>query len=169
MAIKAKNIRVEVGAIPKKKKPGVIYFSNFDEMNKVLNSRRIELLEMIKREKPDSIYQLAILADRDQGNVTKDVNILDKYGFIEVIKTKEGNRTKSEPIIDSEGIEMIIKLGAGAFGLAKETFEQISNEFKDDKLKENKEHVKKKYKNIIKPLKNTVKKVAKEFDIKVEE
>ncbi|MBR9691898.1 hypothetical protein GOV06_03865 [Candidatus Woesearchaeota archaeon] len=169
MAIKAKTIRVEVGEIPKKKKEGVIYFSNFEEMNKVLNSRRIELLEIIKREKPDSIYHLASLVNRDQGNVTKDVNLLNKHGFIEIIKVKEGNRTKSEPTLDSEGIEMIIKLGAGAFGLAKETFEQVSKEFKDDNLKQNTEQVKKKYKNLIKPLKKTVKKVAKKFDIKVEE
>ena len=169
MAIKAKNIRVEVGPIPKNKKPNVIYFSNYEDMNKVLNSGRIELLNIIKKEKPESIYQLATLANRDQGNVTKDINLLKKHGFIDIIKTKEGERVKSEPVIDSEGIEMVIKLGAGVFGLAKETFEQVSDEFKDKKLKENKEYVKGKYKGIAKPFKSAVKRVAKEFDIQVKE
>jgi predicted transcriptional regulator len=169
VSIKAKNLRVEVGEIPKEKNKGIIYFSNFEEMNKVLNNNRIELLEIIKKEKPDSIYQLAIILNRDQGNVTKDVNILEKNGFIDVIKTKEGKRVKSEPVIDSEGIEMIIKLGAGAFGLAKETFEQVSKEFKNKNLEKNTEEFKKTYKKAVKPLKQTVKKIAKKFDIKVKE
>lgn len=165
MGVRAKNIRVEVGPIPKQKQAGVIYFSTFEEMNGILNSNRIALLNLIKEAQPESIYQLAQLCGRDQGNVTKDINLLHEYGFVEIVKSKEGNRVKSEPKLESEGIEMVIKLGAGMFGVAKEGFEQFSEEFKGKKLAENTAEAKQTYRKLLKPLKNTVKAVAKEFDI----
>ena len=165
MGVRARNIRVEVGPIPAQKQAGVIYFSTFEEMNGVLNSNRIALLTIIKESQPESIYQLAQLSGRDQGNVTKDINLLHQYGFVEIVKSKEGNRVKSEPKLESEGIEMVIKLGAGMFGIAKEGFEQLSEEFKGKKLEQNTAEMKKQYASVLKPLKNTVKSVAKKFDI----
>jgi len=164
MTLSVKNIRVEVGPIPKKKKKDIIYFSNFNEMNKVLTSNRIMLLDIIKQEKPESIYKLAILANRDQGNVTKDANILHEYGFIDIVEKKDGERTRSEPQLQSEGIEMVIKFGAGVFGLAKDALEQVSEEFKDEKLKENKRYVEKKYKEALKPVRKTVRKIMKDIE-----
>lgn len=165
MVIHAKNVRVEVGNIPKKRKEGVIYFSDFEEMNKVLNPRRMELLNIIKQRKPESIYELANMAERDQGNVTKDINILSKYGFVHIQKKKEGNRFKSEPIFESEGIEMIIKIGAGAFGFAKEAIEKVSDEFRDENLNKNKEFTKNTIRKGMRPMKNIAKKIAEELDI----
>ncbi len=165
MTLQAKQIRVEVGEIPKEKRDGVIYFKDFEEMNKILNAQRVKILETIKKEKPESIYQLAQMLSRDQGNVTKDVNLLHEYGFIEITKTSEGKRTKSVPEFEEEGIEMIIKFGAGMFGIAKDAFAEASEEFKDENLKKNQQYTKEKIAKTLKPLKNTVKKFAEEFDI----
>jgi len=122
-------------------------------MQKVLNNNRIELLEAIKKYNPQSIYELASIVDRDQGNVTKDINILEKYGFVEVKKSKEGKRMKSAPSVDSDAIEMIIKLGAGFYGVAKDSIEQISDEFKGENLKKNKNVLKKTINNLQRELK----------------
>ena len=169
MGINAKNVRVEINTNPKKREKDVIYFENFEEMIKVLTPSRVELIEAIKKHHPKSIYQLAIILKRDQGNVTKDVNILKKYRFIEVNESKEGDRKKFEPKVESEAIEMIVKLGAGTFGIAKDIVEDISGEFKDQKLEENKKYAKQEYKKMVKPIKETVKKVAREFDIETKE
>ncbi|MGV8162402.1 MAG: hypothetical protein ACP5N2_03680 [Candidatus Nanoarchaeia archaeon] len=150
--ITANKIRVEVGAKPSVKEEGVIYFSSFDEMQKVLNNKRIELLEAIKKHAPESIYELARIVKRDQGNVTKDVNILRKYGFIQIDKHKEGKRMKSSPRVEPDSIEMVIKLGAGMYGVAKESLELLSDEFKGEKLKAN-----------TKDLKTKINKTVKEF------
>jgi len=173
MQVKAKSIRVEIGQVPKQKKKDVVYFSSFEEMNKVLTPNRIELLEIIRTKKPESIYQLAQFAGKDQGNVTKDVNVLEEHGFLEIIKTKEGNRMKSEPRSDYNMIEMAIKLGAGAFGVAKETLDTLSTEFEGENLKENTDFVKKKYGSIVEPVRKSVKKSVKElaeqFDIAIKD
>ncbi len=165
MALNANNIKVEIGKIPKKKSKNIIYFATFKDMQKVLNPNRMQLLEVIKQHHPESIYELASITKRDQGNVTKDINILKKHGFVNIKQTKQGKRTKSEPKIESEAIEMVIKLGAGLYGLAKDTIEEVSGEFKGKNLSNNKKYIRNKYKDIIKPVKKTVKKIVKEFDI----
>jgi predicted transcriptional regulator len=169
MAIHATNLRVEVGPVPAQRRKGVIYFRSFEEMSKVLTPSRVELLEAIRRAQPESIYELAQTVKRDQGNVTKDVRLLERHGFVEIIRTKDGGRNKSAPRMEKEAIEMVIKLGAGAFGIAKETFEEVSGEFKGKKLEENTQYVRKKGKDAVEPVKkavkDAVKRVADEFDI----
>ncbi len=164
MKIQTKNVRVEIGPIPKKKRGGIIYFSDFEEMNKVLNSRRIELLNVIKEKQPESIYELAQILKMDQGNVTKDINLLEEYGFINIQRTKHGERSKSQPIFDNNNIEMVIKIGAGMFGVAKEVLEDISKEFKDDNLTKNKEYVKKTFQKVLSPVTKTAKKIVDKLD-----
>lgn len=161
MVLRTANIRVEVGVIPKKRSPGVVYFSSFEEMNVVLNTQRIALLEAIRKHNPESIYALAKILERDQGNVTKDVNILEEYGFVQITRTRDGGRMKSEPRTDVEAIEMIIKLGAGAYGIAKDSIDELSSEFKGEKLKDNADFAKKELKRIVKPIKKTLKNAVK--------
>lgn len=160
MKIKAKNIRVEIGAIPEKKEEGIAYFESFGELNKILTPKRLELIDVIKLKNPESIYELAKLLKRDQGNVTKDVNILHQKGFLELTKNKEGERTKVQPTFDKGGIEFMIKLGAGAFGIAKDILEDISSEFKEDKLSENKMEIKNKIKKTSNSIADNIKKFA---------
>ena len=173
MVIKAKKIRVEVGPVPVKKQDGIIYFKDFQSMNEILTATRIELLETIREKQPESIYRLAELVGRDQGNVTRDVNILEQHGFVEVKRTKEGKRMKSEPQIGSETIEMVIRLGAGTFGMAREALDKVSEEFKEENIEKNKEYAQEKYRHAIKeaakPIKRVVKDIAEEFDIVTKE
>ena len=164
MTLQARHIRVEVGEIPKKRKEGTIYFSSYEEMSKVLSPQRVAVLEAIRNENPESIYQLAQMLGRDQGNVTKDVQMLEQYGFIKVAKTKEGNRTRSEPKAEAEEIEMIIKLGAGLYGVAKDALEEVSSEFKGEKLEANKKEVKSKYRQTISPVRKTVRNIIRKLD-----
>ena len=77
--IKAKQVKVEVGTNPKKKKDDVIYFSSFDDMNKVLTSGRLSIIEAIKEYSPESVYELAKVLGKDQANLNKDIKILEKY------------------------------------------------------------------------------------------
>ena len=163
MSIKTKNIRIEIGEIPEKKKEGVAYFESFDKMNKILTPKRLELMEVVKARKPDSIYELAKILKRDQGNVTKDVNILSKYGFLELDKTKEGERTKIKPTLESGGIELMIKFGAGAFGIAKEILEDVSKEFNGEKLIDNREYIRNKIKKTTDSIADNIKKFTDEF------
>lgn len=164
MSIQIKRIKVEVGAIPKKKNKDIIYFSSFEEMNKVLTSSRVEILNAIKEHNPESIYELAKILEKDQSNITKDVNLLEKYGFLEIEKKKKGERITSKPNFEGDSIEMVIKMGAGMFGMAKGALENISKEFKEDKLNKNKEYTRKQLRKALKPFKEVAQKIVDELD-----
>lgn len=164
MSIQAKDVRVEIGPIPKDRKKGVIYFSSFEEMSKVLTPSRVEILNAIKSENPKSVYELAKILDKDQANVLKDVRVLEDYGFLDVEKIKDGGRVSSKPNCDINNIELIIKVGAGFFGLAKDTLEGMSEEFRGEKLDKNKAYTRKELIRVLKPVKDVSKKIYDKLD-----
>jgi len=65
-----------------------VVFGSLTEMARVLSPRRLELLGLIRRHHPESVRELTVLAGRDIKNVSGDVRILERYGFIEVDKDK---------------------------------------------------------------------------------
>lgn len=60
-----------------------VYFTSLEAFRRVLTVKRLELLRVIKNEKPDSIRELADLAGRDVKNVSDDVKYLEQVGLIE--------------------------------------------------------------------------------------
>jgi predicted transcriptional regulator len=61
-----------------------VYFSNLKEMRRVLTEKRVELLKAVKDKKPQSLYVLAKMLDRDLKNVLQDVEYLRELGIIDV-------------------------------------------------------------------------------------
>ncbi len=116
--MKVRNIKIsiksdaelfnEVSEVTKKlesgkkvKKHEGISFESLDAMRKVLTGKRLEILKTIKREHPQSIYELAKLLNRDNKNTFNDVRILAEMGLIELKKTKNGReRTTPEVTYD---------------------------------------------------------------------
>ena len=81
-----------------------IYFTSIEAFRKAITPRRMELLHIIKTDRPASINQLAILANRNIKNVAEDVKLLSQVGLVE---TKEiDNRLK--PQVDYEEINLRI-------------------------------------------------------------
>ena len=146
--IKAKQVKVEVGTNPKEKKSDVIYFKSFDEMNKVLSPSRILIIEAIREHDPESVYELAKILKKDQANLSKDIKVLEKWGFIDIVKNKDGERIRTKPETDYDLIEMTIKLGAGMLVAAKEVLDDVGDELRGEKGTENREYVKKKFKEV---------------------
>lgn len=70
--------------VSKKKSVG---FSDVETFRKFFSVKRMELLKVIKHEKPKSIYQLAKLTNREYKNVYDDVELLERLGLI----TKENH------------------------------------------------------------------------------
>lgn len=81
-----------------------IYFTSFEVFRKALTPKRLELLHIIKNQKPSSINELARMAKRDVKNVADDVKYLDQIGLIE---TKETGR-KTTPRISYDKIALEI-------------------------------------------------------------
>lgn len=66
-----------------------LVFGSLGEIARVLTLRRMELLGIIRRHRPESTRELAALAARDIKNVNEDVRVLELYGLIDTEKTKE--------------------------------------------------------------------------------
>jgi predicted transcriptional regulator len=99
----AKEVMKKLERGEKVKKHEGISFESLDAMRKVLTEERIRVLKTIKKEHPQSIYELAKILGRDVKNTFDDVQFLAGMGLIELKKTKEG-REKTAPIVKYDRI-----------------------------------------------------------------
>jgi predicted transcriptional regulator len=99
MAIKAKNITIGIKTLEEgiheiaeafesyqaggsAKPHSGVYFENLDAFRRILTEKRLELLHIVKREKPDTIHHLARLVGRDVKNVSDDLKHLAELGLV---------------------------------------------------------------------------------------
>lgn len=78
--------------LPVKKRDGV-YFTSIEAFRKALTPKRLELLQLIRKEKPESIRSLARVSGRDIKNVTNDVQYLARLGLLELNETGKNIET----------------------------------------------------------------------------
>ena len=64
------------------------YFENLAAFRRALTQKRLEMLHVIKKELPASVYELAKMLDRDTKNVTQDLEYLKQVGLVEIRRTK---------------------------------------------------------------------------------
>jgi predicted transcriptional regulator len=85
------------------KKHEGISFESLDAMRKVLTEERLRILKTIKKEHPQSIYELAKMLHRDIKNTFDDVQFLSQAGLVELKKIKDG-REKTTPKVNYDRI-----------------------------------------------------------------
>ncbi len=86
-----------------KKRTGV-YFTSIEAFRKALTPKRLELLRIIKTQRPHSINELARMAKRDIKNVADDVEYLEQVGLLE--KQEEGREVR--PFVNYDKIDLEI-------------------------------------------------------------
>ncbi len=127
MAIKVKNITIGIRSLeqgldnfveaaetllrgePVKKQRGV-YFENLDAFRKVLTEKRLNLLHLVKQQRPDTIHELARLLGRDVKNVSDDLKYLEELGLVALDKGVEGSGRKIAPRVKYEKIRLEIAI-----------------------------------------------------------
>lgn len=82
-----------------------VIFTGIETIAKVFAKTRMEVLRTIIVEKPNSIYELAKMVDRDFKNVHSDVKLLCEVGLIVLKKTKDA-RKGLRPVAKFSGIEL---------------------------------------------------------------
>lgn len=85
------------------KKHEGISFESLDAMRKVLTEERLRILKTVKKEHPQSIYELAKMLHRDIKNTFDDVQFLAQVGLLELKKVKDG-REKTMPRVNYDRI-----------------------------------------------------------------
>jgi predicted transcriptional regulator len=64
---------------------------------------------MIKTKKPRSLYHLARLLGRDFKAVSKDVSLLEKFGFIDFHRGKTGKREAKVPVLAIDQLNIVVE------------------------------------------------------------
>jgi predicted transcriptional regulator len=94
---------------PPKTMIDVLSFSSLEAMRKVLTPKRIELLQVIRQDRPASIYALAKTTERDLRNVQDDVAMLVRLGLVSLSRGKHA-RAGVSPRVDYDRIRLDIPL-----------------------------------------------------------
>ncbi|GMT43048.1 MAG: hypothetical protein IEMM0002_1459 [bacterium] len=84
-----------------------VFFEDLTTMRKVMTEKRLELVRVIKRKKPSSVYALAKLLGRDLKNVMKDLEYLEAVGLVDLRKSRSG-RGETVPSVKYDKIELEI-------------------------------------------------------------
>jgi predicted transcriptional regulator len=69
-----------------------VNFTSYEAMRKLLTPRRLELLHIIKEQRPDSIDELVQVVGRDAKNINDDLALLSNVGLLELRKTTKGRK-----------------------------------------------------------------------------
>ncbi|MAG08231.1 hypothetical protein CMO89_02060 [Candidatus Woesearchaeota archaeon] len=88
-----------------------ISFPSIDVLKQFLTPKRIQLLRIIRNQKPKSLYELAKLSGRKQESVFYDIKLLENSGFIEIEKIKDV-RIKTIPKIGYDEVDVRIPIKA---------------------------------------------------------
>ena len=84
--------------------PDVVGFADPDELGRLMTQRRIEVIEAIMTDEPDSIRDLAEVVDRGLREVHEDVHMLADRGIVEL--EDDGRAKKPRIPYDNIRIEM---------------------------------------------------------------
>jgi len=83
-------------------------FSGLADLRQLLSNEKAKILNVIKNNNPESIYKLAKILGRDFKAVSQDINLLKKYGFIELKQESKGKRKRLKPVIAINSLQINI-------------------------------------------------------------
>jgi len=72
---------------PRKDEPK-IWFESIKSMSQILSTENQELLRTIIQHNPHSISELELITNRKKSNLSRTLKTLEKYGIVELQKTK---------------------------------------------------------------------------------
>ena len=83
-----------------------VCFTSLEAVRSLLSEKRMELLHLIKEQRPKSIYALAKISGRDFKNVHADVTLLKRYGLIRILKGKEPHSPQHQISVPYQSINI---------------------------------------------------------------
>ncbi len=107
-------IKESYGAFDLFRKPGVSKadydFSGIAALRQLLSNEKARILDTIKTKNPKSIYELAKILKRDFKQVSEDIKLLERFGFIELVEEKTKNRIRHKPEIAVDRILINVQI-----------------------------------------------------------
>jgi predicted transcriptional regulator len=84
---KARNRAIARGELKPKPTDPKVWMPSMETAAKVLSEENIALLRAIQQQKPKSVTELAFLTNRKQGNVSRTLKTMSRYGIAELRET----------------------------------------------------------------------------------
>jgi predicted transcriptional regulator len=81
-----------------------------ERLRAFLSSERFRLVNLIRRSKPGSVYELAKLAGRPRMAVVQDLKLLRALGFVKFRASRGPGRKKMAPYVPYKAIRIAIDL-----------------------------------------------------------
>ena len=88
---------------PKSSEPK-IWFTSMRSLSQVLSDENRALLDVIRTSKPSSITELAVMTGRKQGNLSRTLKTMSRYGLVKMEKTERSVR----PIAQAEHYQIMV-------------------------------------------------------------
>lgn len=85
-------------------------FSSLLALRQLLTNEKARILDVIKNQNPQSVYELSKKLGRNFKSVNDDVKLLERFGFIELTKEKTKNRIRHKPEVVVDNILINFKL-----------------------------------------------------------
>ncbi|MBW6442443.1 hypothetical protein K0A97_01510 [Patescibacteria group bacterium] len=85
-------------------------FEGISALRHLLSNEKARLLNVIKNQKPGSIYDLARKTGRSFKSVSDDIKLFERFGFIELIQEKTKKRIRHKPVIAVDSIIIEVKV-----------------------------------------------------------
>ncbi len=85
-------------------------FEGLKALRKVLNNEKARMIHVIKMKKPVSIYDLAKKLNRSFKSVVDDVKLLQRFGFIELVREKTKGRIRHKPEVVVDNVIIHVKI-----------------------------------------------------------
>jgi predicted transcriptional regulator len=85
-------------------------FEGLSALRKLLSNEKARLLHVIKTKKPNSIYNLAKILNRDFKSVNEDIKLLQRFGMIEMVSEHTGKRERLKPLLAIDTLTIHLKI-----------------------------------------------------------
>ncbi|MSO77411.1 MAG: transcriptional regulator [Alphaproteobacteria bacterium] len=109
--MRARTIAIARGTLKASPNDPKIWFSSIESLAQVLSTKNTLLLELIRRSKPASLRELALLSGRHEGNLSRTLHTMERYGLVRLHKTDRG---RIVPEVPYEGVALQLPIATHA-------------------------------------------------------
>ena len=95
--MKARTLAIARGEHTPAKGEPKVWFTSIESFAKLLSEHNRHLLELIAREKPGSLTELAEMAGRSKSNPSRTLKTVSKYGLVELRHGERGRLVARVP------------------------------------------------------------------------
>ncbi len=101
--IRERMLAIARGELKSKASDPKIWFTSMRSLSQVLSDENRALLEVIRTAKPESISALADLTGRKQGNLSRTLKTMSRYGLVKMVRVDRQVR----PVADAERYQIV--------------------------------------------------------------